>query len=668
MAPRRSPNSAKEHLLPLSPAPTDPWGRPGNTLKNHTNQHPTNSSHRFWRRTLILIIFPLAITAYYFFIWLYFKRDKDDPVKYGSPSEIWIFYSWFVLSVFALEWFRYGLVGAEAAMLQTPFWRVPDAAALLTHSEAAWSGPDGWFKLRVMHRLWYFLAALSFLAFVAIPLSGLSFETSDGYIPLSIPPIVIGHTLENYHSRQESFYYSGALKGWEIGSPTMVPGYGIIYTPEYLQREQYSGLKSVPNTLPLDEGIPEILLTPQADTPIAGKVWGLHAGYNCSMVKDASEFTILNQKSSSTYSTNRKATSDQLEWVRLETPSNEMIYAFTSSSDLIHVNNIWGYAEMGVSSNSSVPTYDGSEPSSFDQDGIAKADVLEYALWQARLKGSYGDNYSNFNDTLDPAITGMGLPIMQASNGTFMPNSSFFKMQSEKIYGDHYNVTINDYLYKQILSLAPPIGVRCRVVSTLGTAELNPVRSSFHSFQQTPSPHFNSSAEDTPTPRMGYIASQTLLGHYWEIFTAANAPAPVTDSNSYLYQNYIQPRMLQKSIMLAHAMDALQLMYDGTYGFEGAWRNDNLTASTPGKVLVAGIVPQSALAVVFGVWALSCTLLGLVYGFRRRWSDSLDGYSFFRFGVEYADEVKGKQDFWDASEFYYNQTLRSLRIFVGQRE
>lgn len=50
--------------------------------------------------------------------------------------------------------------------------------------------------------------------------------------------------------------------------------------------------------------------------------------------------------------------------------------------------------------------------SSFDQDGVFKADIFEYSLWQAGLKDLYGDNYTAFNSTLDPIIRGVGQPII----------------------------------------------------------------------------------------------------------------------------------------------------------------------------------------------------------------------------------------------------------------
>ncbi|KAI1144630.1 hypothetical protein F5Y05DRAFT_33620 [Hypoxylon sp. FL0543] len=677
MAHRESQSSDEERLLPRDGSSLlNPNCAASRKISENTNSseapitnHPVRPFRRFWRRTLTLLVIPFGITAYYFVIWLRFKRNPDDPVKYGSAIEIWIFYSWFAIGVFGLEWSKYGLVGVESAMLQASFWKAPNAVALMMHSESSWSGPDGWLNLqkRLNHRLWYLLAFLSLLAYVAFPLSGLSFETADGYVPLMTHPLVIGHTWEDFNRRQKKFYDSGAWKGWEIGSPATVPGFGVIYTPGYLHREDYSSFKRVPNTLPLAEGIPEIFLAPQAEAPVSGKAWGIHAGYNCSMVKDASEFTILGQKSLSSFYGSQDASSDddQLAWVRLKTPSEQLIYAFSSSSNAGDAINLWGYAEMGVS-NTSTTTYDGTEPGSFNDSGIAKADILEFSLWQARLHGAYGDNDAEFNSTLDPVVRGMGQPITQAPNGSFVRNDSFFKIQSIKGYGDHYNISTDPP--GTVMTLAPAIGIRCRVVSNLGAAELDPVQTTFHSFTQTSSPPFNSSREEEETPRLGNIAQNTMLGRYIQIFTASSSPAPITVSNSYLYQSYIQPHMLQRSIMLAYAMDALQLMYDGTYGFEGAWSHTNLTSSKPGKVLVSGRIPQGIIAGFFATWAFGCMLLGISYGFRRRWSDSLDGYSFFRFGVELADKVKDKPDFWAAREFYHSTTLESLPGLIGDMQ
>ena len=94
--------------------------------------------------------------------------------------------------------------------------------------------------------------------------------------------------------------------------------------------------------------------------------------------------------------------------------------------------------------------------------------------------------------------------------------------------------------------------------------------------------------------------------------------------------------------MLAYATDALQLMYDGKYGFEGGWMHPNLTATKPAKVLTPGEFPQLVIVVtVLTVyWALGCIVLGITYGFKRRLNETMDGYAYFLLSTDLAEDVK----------------------------
>ena len=142
-------------------------------------------------------------------------------------------------------------------------------------------------------------------------------------------------------------------------------------------------------------------------------------------------------------------------------------------------------------------------------------------------------------------------------------------------------------------------------------------------------------------------------------------PAPVFE-NREEYTHYFQPHDLRKSLMRAYAIDALQLMYDGIDTFENAHVAENLTASKPGKVLGPGTVPPHISAVLFGIWSLGCIILGLQYGFRRRWAETLDGYSFLRFGADHAEEIRNWPDILgNNSEFYENSNLVNLPGLVG---
>lgn len=212
-----------------------------------------------------------------------------------------------------------------------------------------------------------------------------------------------------------------------------------------------------------------------------------------------------------------------------------------------------------------------------------------------------------------------------------------------------------------LAEVAPPIGVRCRHMSVLGTARLDPKTTSFSGFTPAP-PYFNGSQTESRTPMFGASARKFLPEHYFELFTSTNSPTPKGVGPSAFYTSYVTPQMLSQAVLRAYAQDALQLMYDGLPDVNGAYANSNLTSSRKGKVLELGIMPPLIPAVWLSVWAFVCTLLGLAYGFRRRWSAALDGYSLFRLGADFADELR---DMSSTGDFEECERLWDLPGFVG---
>ncbi|KAM7197508.1 hypothetical protein V8F20_006653 [Naviculisporaceae sp. PSN 640] len=655
--------------------------------------HPAREPRLFWFSGLVLILIPSTVAAYFWVTWLYLVYpDPDDPVKYARWDGSLVFYSWFIIGVFGLDWSKYGLGRAEAAMLQSKFWKVPNTASLLLHGDSSWSGPGGWLKYLKMtflawsakrkgqdgsrpafhNRLWLLLAFLSILPFIAIPLTGLSLEISDGYLYQSDPPMMIGQTWERFNYRQispVSGYFDAALNAWSIATPPSIPGIGLLYTPEYLDRSQFHGsFEQIPNTFPLtDEGIPEVFVAQQAQTPVSGKVWGLRAGYNCSEVTDVSELTIVGARSSAF----RDGGCAYAECLKLD--NGDKINVYTTSTSL--ANNVWGYAEIGIGKTDERGFYNGSYPASFNPDDINRSggtEILEYVLWQVQQNTTYLNELPP-GVVFDPAmgttgIRGLGHPIIQNTNGSFSVNETFF-MTKAGVMNDTRISYLEDNLELQLpsfiltLALAPPIGFRCRAVSTLGEAYVDPEKSTFNSFQESPPPPTTAEAQ---VPRFGYVAMMTMLqGGYHRLFTSSMAKPRVSVSNSYFYRNFITPDLLQRSLLQAYAMDALTLMYDVNYGFEQAWENKNVTGSREGKVLTMGRVHPVIPAALLAAWAVGCAILGLWYGFRRRLTESLNGYSFMRIGVEVSDQVKENRDFWEADRFEESRTLQRLPGLVG---
>ncbi|KKZ66890.1 hypothetical protein EMCG_07386 [[Emmonsia] crescens] len=617
---------------------------------------------RYYVRTLAGILVPLVVTGFWVAISLSLLQ-KRDIVKYGSENEILIYYSWFILAVFGLGLSQYGLAGVEVAMLQHPFWQAKNTMVLLMHSGTSWGGPDGWMRYiaRVItgkhpatHRLWHLLASISIVGSIAIPLSGICMELADGYINIAEHPLVSGRTWENFNSRDTGQTASRGSSAWRTGSPVTVPGIGIIYTPPYVNRDEFPQFRKLPNSLPLSGGIPEFFLTAQSTTPINGRAWGLRLGYNCSAVKSASEFTVLaRQLSQDTVQRNlgHIGRSSSFE-------GNSSIHAL-SPSDWHLSRNIWGYARIGVDL-INLSIYDGSEASSFDEKDLQNANVLEYAMWQMRFSPAYPDliKHPQFDDKLSPSMADMYQP--------FTPGSDKVNVD-ESFFGEDEDETLKSIPHKPTLSIAEPIGVRCVHISALGTAELNGRTSTYTDFKQTPSPPFNGAEVESPASRFSLTAADILEDEYFQIFTAIMSAPPEVISNSVHYTRYIQPAALVEAIMRAYAMDALQLMYDGIFSTEpgASFIAKNLTSSQRGKVLERGKFNPGLPGTLFVIWSVSSAIIGATYGFRRRWSETLDGYSLFRFGVDLAHEVRHHPGFTSTDGLDKCTKLQELPGLIG---
>ncbi|OBT69245.1 hypothetical protein VE03_02009 [Pseudogymnoascus sp. 23342-1-I1] len=656
-----------------------------NVEKSHTGTAKPQQLQRYWTRTLTMILVPPIITAWYAIIWtrLVLGVTNDDATKYRSFSGSLIYYSWFIIGVFGLPWARYGLLGVELAMLQTPFWKAPNLVATLMHSDTTWSGPSGWGKAiyyREFYRLWWLLALLSILPFIAFPMSGLVFELGDGYIKTSEYPMVTGRNTTTYNNRPIS--YSIAPDAWKMGLTPTVPGFGVVYTPPGVDRSEHSGLKKVPNTMPLTESIPDMFLAPQADVPVSGDTWGLRVKYNCSIVRDASELTILNEKPVSIHVANDAR-------FNLRTPSGSTILIFNSSTDFGGYN-MWSYSEIGWSIPLDVEnTYEKGPSDDGVTYDISEPMVFEYALWQLQVHG-YDEKPNEtypFNTTLGPTIKGMGSPYFLSENKSLVSNDSFSKIAQGKNFTlvkpngvqvvlnasftdltDYFNpIYLTEYQLngfpQEVIDIAQPVGVRCVVSSGAGTATLDGVTSTFSNYSRV-DPDKN--IQGQPGGVFGQLAQQSLYGTLFsDFFQTSHLPGPARFGQLGRYQGYIPSTGLLQSVLLAYGLDALDRIYGTPAGLTEEWQSTSLTSSEKGKILtIASMIPGRApgflVLGLFCLWSALSVTLGLVYGFRKRPSDRLDGYSMFTLGMEMADELKHNDEVMYGESFYGNKTLRKL--------
>lgn len=700
----KTPNPANEHLLPHDDS-SDWIGNakplPVSDEREIGERHPPGTVpeqplRRYWVRPLVLIFIPPIVTAYYGVIWVYLLQNSpyDEIVKYRTFSGSLIFYSWFIIGVFGLSWSKFGLVGVEASMLRSRFWGPSNLVTLLMHSNGTWSSPSGWINAivhREFHRLWCLLTFLSLLPFIALPLSGLVFEISDGYIRMSDAPSVIGRNISTFNERYDSIALdqsqfstikAPAQSQWLIGSAPTIPGIGVVFTGESVNRSNHSVFKNLPNRLPLTESIPDLFLAPQADKPVSGKAWGLRFKYDCSIVRSASEFTLLVQKSASSINDDSWC-KDCLE---LRTPSGDAIFLWDTISNIDSTGlNTHAYFEIGTSGpleDKRAPKdgddkYDGNHPH-FEVDEGDTSLVFEYAAWQLHVAGLYDDGRLPFNATLEPSIDGLGTPFVKADDGTYALNKTFFAIKG----GKNKTTDVSDLMELEsfirgssigdLLYAGPPIGVRCVAPSDVGTAEVDGLTSTFRDFQRS-SPDFNQSF--LGSLRFGRTAQHILNGQFQQHFISGDMPGttPGLTEQSRRRGSFIDPESLLRSVNLAYALDASNLLYDITSGFGKEWLERGLTSSREGKILsVASLIPGAAVGyfvlALFCIWAALSAGLGLWYGFQRRPADRLDGYTMLRKGADMADELKENDEFMDGRPYHGSGTLPALPANVSNRK
>ncbi|KAF2824405.1 hypothetical protein CC86DRAFT_371750 [Ophiobolus disseminans] len=640
------------------------------------DQASGNRLQRFYVRALVGTLGPFAVCAYFIVIWRLYIVPADEskgPLTFGKQGATWIFYSWFVAGVLGLSLSLYGLAGVEASMLME--WSVGDATRLMLHADTTWSGPGGWLKTikwamssrsgvrcrRSPAFLWYILAFPSMLVFVAWPFSGLTMEVTDGYHHSNTIANMTGFSYDTFNERGTAEAYDDAALKWSSAHEATIPGAGIVYTPEGFDRSKLAFLNQLPAVLPKDDGVPTIFLAAQANKPAEGNVWGLLLQYNCSVIHKAQDFQIINKAHEPTSSGSPwAAEKDQSFWFDksdIDKPrllkDRKSAVVMVNQTDGSWCPNLQAAAEVGFqlwTDTSALPmsmlqTPDSSDcylvrnqNETRDYPGIHQEQILELALWQRLRPGYIKANFTlQPNYLIDYNIT------------------DYFGMHDVR---DFQGLSEDDFSTRRPLPMTA-IGVQCRASSSVGSADINGVKSSFSNFRRTDTPFQNirnRCARRFTAATPYYMLSHWTMSDRWlpAMFKSAAAPPPFSGSSltvkifdlvrgrkSYdlrMQLSFLQAEQLRRAMLQAYASYAMSLMYSGEVAMQnGTFLNPNATEFVSGLVITPGVMPSLVPLALFCIWALISSALGVLYGFRRRWTETLDGHTMFRMGAELAD-------------------------------
>jgi hypothetical protein len=263
---------------------------------------------RFWLRGLCCTSFPAVLTLYYVLMWKLWlppqsKESLQQALPHGRGGAPWVFYSWFVLSTIGINLLKYGLSGAEASMLMDPRWAATNAMQIMMHADKNWSGPSGWmhvirtgfsggFKTRPS-RTWFILAVTSLIAFVSLPISGLTMEMGDGFAPGNSPAVLVGSQYGNDTGYPDIL--SAAQTRFQIAREAILPRRSAIYTGPTQPVDGQEWKANFPNVWP-DAPSSDVFVTAQSSSPVTGEAWGVRLNYNCTTIERLEDFKYLSRR------------------------------------------------------------------------------------------------------------------------------------------------------------------------------------------------------------------------------------------------------------------------------------------------------------------------------------------------------------------------------------
>ncbi|KAF1930326.1 uncharacterized protein M421DRAFT_90890 [Didymella exigua CBS 183.55] len=445
----------------------------GRTFSNPVRRQPL---HRFYFRSAVGVLGPVVVSAYFILIWrLYLApADMHSPLAFIPPGAIHVFYSWFIAGIVGLNLSLFGLAGVEAAILMEPAWNVGDAMRLTMHADRTWSGPGGWLKMlnwvaqkpkfgvqrKLPYRLWFALVIPSTLIFIAWPFSGLFLETTQGFLhgKLVVGSNVTGFAYANFNERASTDVFIGAGVTWENALVARVPGQGIVNIQEGFDRSQHAFLNKVPNALPKDAGVPRIFMTAQSETPLEGKAWGLLFQYDYTVVNNLEEMSILKDRQTASNNGILNATQGLKSYYIQDGLSRVIIQNQTDILRVLWAGNLNAVLETAYQ----------VRPNKSEYPGIDQERVFEMPLWQKVYNTSYGTGPApQYNLSIDHNITGL--------YGAYDYRDFAYNIPKDK----------TDSYPRQPMTA---IGVHCTSSSSVGTANISGVRSTYSNFQPTDTP------------------------------------------------------------------------------------------------------------------------------------------------------------------------------------
>lgn len=654
---------------------------------------------RYLWRSFLTIAGPLVVLAFYAFICFHFLAHPlaNNIFPSQTVNATWVYYCWFLISVFILEWARTGLANIEASALMMPHLAPSTAKELMWHTDTNWANPLWWLRalrsipwtLLTRRRprsqtpgpmpsaLWVSLSSVHILLFVAIPLSGLSFEVANASAYSTRAARIYGPDADSFNSRSWVDFPQRIHSDWGSGRQTSPPHGALLYAPHETSNvsETYFDDQAIEAARNADGTVVRVFAGPAVRELIWGEAWGLSANISCmptpldqlQMIKSDGYNSSVNICSTqkgcefqwlSTDEANRinDARMKGLDEPILSIPVwlNESRYINLQrglqSYSLLAAADGWSMISTDRSANATTSPYNRvSNHDDWTFDHIVKGasseevtnSMFEVLLWQAGASksGLVDDEiFKNYKDHPSSLVT--------LHNGT----TKLFKDRNSNDSDVDSGIFVG-------------FGVHCDIKSAVGTASLDPDQRTFSNFMRS------NAAPSNVTfffPfNLGNVQIQAMASmagnQYWGNIDGALTPREVSDMDStlaavhkaigstmlpraddkfgaYIYYPTLTTENLTLAMYKLLGESVIALMGEGGVNPSSS---TTLYALTPAKYLRSGAVPWQLVLALLALWAISTSLSALlaVIFAGPRWAPTLSGFELFKFGAQYQDEV-----------------------------
>jgi hypothetical protein len=487
--------------------------------------------------------------------------------------------------------------------------------------------------------LWIFLSSVSFLIFVAIPLSGLTMEiTTVSVTSQTIAPIA--------GPNPQSFNFKGGIGlpdvirgSWRAGGPVTPSDASIFYAPNGTANVSLTYFNDeIHQAEPVDSI--QVFLGPAVSQAVAGDAWGLEAKVSCQQVPRHS-LQLIQVRGYNEYSI--PFTDQTLCYDETAIFWNRTAYSLVVAAD----GSFYGSTPYDSHIN-----YDGNtlealqNRSSLTQPSTA---IFEAYLWQ----GFHPDLQK------DSAMQ----ELLQDQSGLVDRDEATFEM-------GFVNKTF------QMAGFA----IKCSLITAVGNATLSAAHRTYASFetgtvatgtgtdQEVYPPQiqavealgiwdafsYKMSVRDGTKYDSSWFAVHLATGSQPRLNVTGQVDTYTTNQNNY---PAITPMNMTLAIYKLFGCSMIQMMaasgqepwHGGLYLLESA------------RYITPSVIPWRPVFILFAIWTAATVTVSLWLAFTKRWAPTLGSFEFFQLGAQYTDKVS---DFTEES-FTECSSLRNIPGMVG---